>query len=72
MDTPETPEKRKPGRPPGRRLTVTVQVLVSEDEADAMYHQAQRRRLPLSILVREACRRAGLMEMPAAVSVPPK
>lgn len=46
---------------PERKLSVTVTVLVSEAEADAMFANAHRHRRSLSELVREVCRRAGLM-----------
>jgi hypothetical protein len=57
-------EKRKPGRPriaPELRLSVTVQILVTPDEADALYSNSRKRRRPMSELVRDACRRAGLL-----------
>ena len=61
--------KRKPGRPPlppELRLSVTVQILVTPDEADALYSNARRQRRPMSEMVRDACRRAGLMSFDRA------
>jgi hypothetical protein len=58
------PTKRKPGRPPiapQLRLSVTIQILVTPDEADALYTNARRRRCPMSEMVRDAVRRAGLL-----------
>ncbi len=56
--------KRKPGRPtlaPELRLSVTLQIQVTVDEADALYTNARRRRQSMAEMVREAIRRAGLM-----------
>lgn len=55
---------RRPGRPPlppERRLSVTVQVCVTADEADRLYGLARRLRVPLSDLVRDACLRMLLV-----------
>jgi hypothetical protein len=57
-------EKRRVGRPtkePERRLSVTVQISVTVDEADALYANARRMRCSVAEIVRSACRRSGVM-----------
>jgi hypothetical protein len=57
-------ERRKAGRPkmqPEDRLSIKIHVVVTPAEADAMYSSSRRLRRPLADLVREACRRYGLM-----------
>ena len=64
MDPPDPPLERRRGRrslPPEERLSIKIHVKVSAAEADAMYSSSRRLRRPLADLVREACRRAGLM-----------